>query len=183
MKIGLEELIRYWQGELPAEREAEVEEAVFADAETARRLDVIARLDAGVRELVASGTLRSGLTLDAVERLAEAGLVLRIYQIDSGETVPCSIAQEDLVVVRLRGDFADAERLDVAMEGTLEGVGPMVERYEDAPVDRRAGEIILVYPGDRIRALPRSQFCYTVTSGDRRLGEFRLDHKPPSPIS
>jgi hypothetical protein len=180
MSIDVEELIRYWQGELSAQREAEVEEALFEDPATARRLDAIARLEAGVRAVVAAGALRGALTLETVERLQRAGLVVRSYQIDPGQTVPCSIAQEDLVVVRLRGDFADADRVDVAMEGTLEGVGPMSERYPDTLVDRRAGEIVLVYPGDRIRALPRSRFLYTVSSGDRQLGEFRLDHTPPS---
>jgi hypothetical protein len=180
MSIGLEELIRYWQGELPPEREAEVEETLFEDALTARRLDAIARLETGVRAVVAAGALRGALTVDTVERLQRAGLLVRTYEIDPGQTVPCSIAQEDLVVVRLRGDFASTDRVDVAMEGTLEGVGPMREWYEDTLVDRRSGEIVLVYPGDRIRALPRSQFLYTVTSGDRQLGEFRLDHTPSS---
>jgi len=180
MTVGLEELIRYWQGELPPEREAEVEEALFEDMATARRLEAIARLDAGVRAVVSAGALRSGLTVQAVEGLEQAGLRIRTYQFDPGQIVPCSIAEEDLVVIRLRGDFANVERVDVGMEGQLEGVGPMSERYDDAPVDRRAGEIVLVYPGDRIRALPRSQFRYTVTSGDRQLGEFRLDHTPAS---
>jgi len=180
MKIGLEELIRYWQGELPPEREAEVEEALFEDTATAHRLEAIARLDAGVRALVSGGALRSGLTVQAVDGLQQAGLRIRTYQIEPGQVVPCSIAQEDLMVIRLRGDFGDVDHVDVGMEGTLEGVGPMSERYVDAPVDRRTGEIVLVYPGDRIRALPRSQFRYTVTSGDRQLGEFRLEHTPTS---
>lgn len=180
MSIALGELIRYWQGELSPEREAEVEEALFEDAQTARRLDAIAGLDAGIRALVAAGALRGALTVEAVERLEGAGLAVRTYQIEPGQTVPCSIAQEDLVVIRLRGDFGGADRVDVAMEGVLEGVGPMSERYEDTLVDRRAGEIVLVYPGERIRALPRSQFSYKVTSGNRKLGEFHLDHTPSS---
>lgn len=178
MTIALDELIRYWQGELAADREAEVEEAVFADRATARRLDAIAALDASVRAVVAAGRVQAGLTVAAVEALRRAGLELRTYEVAPGQTVPCTIALEDLVVIRLRGDFGDADRVDVVMDGTFEGLPPATERYDDIPVDRRAGEIVLVYPGDRIRALPRSRFRYIVTSADRRLGEFGLDHTP-----
>ncbi len=179
MKISLEDLIRYWQGELDPAREPEIEEALFAEVDTARRLDAIARLDAGVRALVAAGRLQSGLTVAALEHLEQAGLALRSYLVNPGETVPCTIAREDLVAIRLRGEFAGAERVDVVMDGVFEGLPPASETYEDVPVDRRAGEVVLVYPGDRIRALPRSQFRYVVMSGGRHLGEFSLSHTPP----
>ncbi len=179
MTVSLEELIRYWLGELAPEREAEVEEALFEDAAVARRLDAVARLDAGVRAVVAAGKLQSGLTVSAVRSLVEAGLDVRTYVVDAGATVPCTIALEDLVVIRLRGGLEGAERVDVVMHGTFEGMPPASERYEDLPIDRSAGEVVLVYPGDRIRALPRSHFRYVVTSGGRQLGEYALDHTPP----
>lgn len=180
MSVALDELIAYWRGELPEAREAEVEELLFEDEVTARRLDAIVRLHEGVRALVAAGRLQSGLTVDAVEALEAAGLGVRTYRIDVGETVPCTIALEDLVVVRLRGDFAEAGRVDVTVEGTLEGMPPLSEQLEDVPVDRRSGELVLVFPGDRIRALPRSRVRYTVSSGERHIGEYGMDHTPPS---
>lgn len=84
------------------------------------------------------------------------------------------------MAIRLRGPFTD-ERLDVVMDGVLDGQPIPSERYEHVLVDREAGEIVLVYPGDRIRGLPRSQFVYRVLAegGTRPLGEFRLDHTPP----
>lgn len=180
MSIALDELIRYWQHELPEERALEVEEALFADALTAQRLDAIARLDAGIRALVAAGRLQSGLTVEAVGNLESAGFQVRSYEVEAGQTVPCTIALEDFVAIRLRGEFAGAERVDVVMDGQFDGMPPASERYDDVPVDRRAGEVVLVYPGDRIRALPRSQFRYTVCSGANVLGEFSLDHTPAS---
>lgn len=180
MSIPLDELIRYWQGELSPEREAQVEEIVFEDAATARRLDAIAQLDGAVRAIVAAGQLQGSLTVKAVEAMQRSGLHLRTYRVDAGQTVPCTIALEDLVVIRLRGDFEEVDTVDVVMSGTFEGLPPATERYDDVAIDRRTNEIVLVYPGDRIRALPRSQFRYTVTSGDRHLGDFSLDHTPPA---
>jgi hypothetical protein len=176
--IGLDLLVRYWQGELPADEEARVEVVLFDDETTARRLDAIARLEDGLRRAVAEGKLQSTLTVDAVAALARAGLTIRSYAIGSGEVVPCTIAHEDLVVIRLRGDFAGAERVDVVMDGNLAGAPGVTERYDDVAVDRKAGEVVLVYPGDRIRSLPRSQFRYAVSSQGRSLGEFGLDHHP-----
>lgn len=176
--IALDELIRYWRRELPGDREAEVEEAIFADAATARRLDAIARLDAGVRALVAAGRLQGTLTVDTIDALRRAGLAVRQYIVDAGHVVPCTIADEDLVVIRLRGEFASAHQIDVVMDGSFDGLPPASERYDDVAVDRRAGEIVLVYPGERVRALPRSRFRYTVTGDGRALGEWGLDHSP-----
>lgn len=183
MSIQLDELIRYWHGRLSPEREAAVEEAIFEDASTARRLESVVRLDGGIREVMAAGKARSALTVDALEGLKRAGLRVRTYEIAPGETVPCTIALEDLVAVRLRGDFATAERVDVVIDGTLEGMPATSERFDDVPVDRRSGELVFIHPGDQIRALPRSQFRYTVTSGALRLGVFMLDHTPPMALT
>jgi hypothetical protein len=178
MTVSYEELLAYWQKELSEDREAEIEEQIFSDDEAARRLDVIARLQDGLREVVASGKVQAGLTVEAVESLASQGLALRSYEIAAGETVLCGIDEEDLVVVRLTGDFGGAERVDVQMVGDLEGAPPESERYEDVLVDRDKGQIVLVYPGDRIRALPKTKVLYTVTAGGRTIGEYAMDHTP-----
>ena len=180
MSIGIDELLRYWQNRLPPAREAEVEEALFADASVARRLEAIARLDAGLMSVIDGGKLQAALTVEAVKNLEQGGLRVRTYEVEAGQTVPCTVALEDFVVIRLRGRFGAAERVDVVMDGVFEGAPPESERYEDVPVDRRAGELVFVYPGDRIRALPKSRFRYTVSSGGALLGEFRLDHTPPT---
>lgn len=181
MTIDLSELVLYWQGELSPERASEIEDAVFADAETARMLDAVARLQAGVRALVAAGRLQVGLTVAAVDELERAGLRVRSYRIRPGEMVACTIAAEDLSVIRLHADFGDATEVDIAVDGTLEGQPPLHERFVAVPVDRRASEVVLVYSGDRVRALPRSRVVYRIRSGDRELGEFGLDHHPPAP--
>lgn len=177
--VSYEDLVAYWQGELSGERESWVEERLFDDAETARRLDVVARLGEGVRALVRSGRLQSGLTVAAVDSLERHGLRLRTYRLGPGEVAPCSIEMEDFVVVRLHGPFEAVDRVNIEMEGTMEGAEPMRQRAEDVLVDREASEVVFVYPGDFIRSLPRSQFVFRVTDeGGRSLGEFGLDHTP-----
>lgn len=180
MSIDLSELVLYWHGELAPEREAEVEEALFADHDLADRLHAIARLDRGVRALVAAGRLQAGLTVEAVAAMETAGLRLRTYRVAPGEVVPCTIAGEDLVVIRLHGDFGDATEVDLAVDGTLEGQPSTTEHVTAVPVDRRASEVVLVYPGDRIRALPRSRFVYRMRVAGRDVGEYGLDHHPPA---
>lgn len=180
MSVALDDLIRYWHGRLPPEREAEVEEALFDDEVTAQRLEAVARLDAAIYDLVHSGSAQAALTVEAVGSLSNSGLQVRTYRIEPGQTVPCTVGLEDFVVIRLQGDFPAQERVDVFMDGTFEGMPPQSERYDDVPIDREANELVLVYPGDRIRSLPRSQFTYTVISGGRTIGEFGLDHTPMS---
>lgn len=181
MRVGIEELVAYWLGELSVEREAAIEEAVFSDARLGRRLDSVAQFEAGLRELIAAGRLQSSIGLIGLESLTKAGLQLREYRVGPGQTVPCTIADEDLVVIRLQGDFSAAE-VDVVMHGDFAGLPSASEAYSAVPV--AGGEVILVYPGDRIRALPRSHFRYEVRgAGDdegvgESLGSFALDHSP-----
>lgn len=182
-RLPLEELLAYWVGELSEEREAAVEELLFADEETRRRLEVVAKLGASLKELVQRGAVTTSLTVDAVERLEREGLKVRTYHMEPGQVVPCTIAAEDFVAIRIHADFEDLAEVDYDMESHLEGEPPRIERFVGLPVDRRAQELVLVYSGDLIRSLPRATFVYRVSSeteaGSRSLGEFILDHTPP----
>lgn len=178
--IPWEDLLAYWLGELSPEREAEVEERLFSDGRTARRLESIAALDASLTALAQRGAVTGAVTADALDRLAAAGVVVRQYRIVPGQTVPCTVANEDFVAIRLAGGFAGEDTVNIDLDARLEGEAPTARHTEGVPVDRRTGEVVLLYPGDRIRALPRSQFTYRVSAGSRTLGDFHLDHTPPS---
>lgn len=175
MSVSLHELVGYWLGELTAEREGVVEDALFSDAEVARRLDALARLEAGILQLIREGRLQSSVARKGLAAFDQAGLRLREYRLAPGQTVPCTIADEDLVVIRLQGGFT-ANEVDVVMHGEFEGLPHASETYSGVPVD--GGEVILVYPGDRIRALPRSHFRYEVRAGGLPAGNYHLDHRP-----
>lgn len=42
------------------------------------------------------------------------------------------------------------------MHGDFEGLPSGEERYDGVFVDHDANDVVMVYPGDRIRALPRA---------------------------
>lgn len=172
-------LTAYWLGELDPAAEDALEARLFADPATEERLAAIAALDAGLVALARAGRLRGTLTLDAVTKLRAAGLKVREYTIVPGQVVPCTIADEDLMVIRLRGPFEGVSTVDIDLEWRLQGQDERVEPQREIPVDVRANEVILSYVGNDIRALPRSGFTYRVSvDGERRLGDFHLEHTP-----
>lgn len=180
MSATLEDLLDYWFGDLSPERSGWLEEQLFADEGLAARLELVVRLQEGLRGVIRRGQLQSGVSLEAVRRFEREGLILREYRIEPDQVVPCSIDAEDLVVVRLAGAFEGTEAVDVVMEAELEGLGPSIERSEGVPVDRSTGEVVLVFPGDRVRALPRSFLNYRVLRAvqETLLGVFGMDHHP-----
>lgn len=177
-----ETLVAYWLGELEPAAEAAVEEHLLADAATADRIGAIASLDAGLVALARAGRLRGALTADAVTKLADAGLKVRAYALVPGQIVPCTIADEDLMVIHLRGPFEGVAAVDIELEWRLEGEAPRSEQHREIPVDVRGHEVVLSYAGRDIRALPRSGFTYRVSAhgGGPALGDFHLEHTPPA---
>lgn len=178
LPLSYEVVLDYFLGELPPAREAEVEERLFEDTETARRLEVVARIGEGVGRLVRSGGVTATATAETLDRLDAQGVSVRTYRLAPGEVVPCSIASEDFVAVRLSGVFGDVTAVDIDLEARLEGQPPRTEHLPELPVDRSAGELVLLYAGDVIRSFPRAQFTYRVRAQGRDLGEFHLDHRP-----
>jgi hypothetical protein len=178
---SVEELIAYWCGELLPEREREIEEQLFEDEETSRRLENIVRLGDGIRDLMRSGRLASPATVELLEQLKRANVAVRSYRIGPGEVVPCTIAAEQLMAIRLHGVFEGIREVEVEMRGVLDGEPIPPERLS-VPVDQSHAEVVLLYPGERIRALPRSTFTYQVTTtgsgGPVELATFHLDHTP-----
>lgn len=177
-----ERLAAYWLGELDPVAEEALEEQIFADAALAARLDVIATLGTALVSLAREGKLQGAVTMHTVEKLRAAGLVVREYTLAPGQVVPCTIGAEDLMIIRLQGTFEGVTSVDVDLEWRLEGEAPRVEALRDVPVDQHASGLVLVYPGDGIRALPRAGFTYRVSTAGapHALGEFHLEHTPPA---
>src|SRR5690606_12674500 len=106
-------LAAYWLGELEPEPEAALEEQLFADAEAAARLEVVSGVAAAIGTHGRTGRRRATLTLDAIAKLRAAGVRVREYTLAPGQIVPCTIAHEDLMVIRLRGAFAGVGTVDI----------------------------------------------------------------------
>lgn len=178
MSASLEEILAYQLGELDPEAELAFEERLFTDPELASRADAVARLGDAVHALARAGRFGAALTVEAVEELRRQGVRIRSYTVEAGSSAPCSVEREDLVVVRLRGGFR-CELADVTSAYEPEGAPAFVERLSGVPVDLARGEIVLVSPGERIRALPRTRVNIRVdVGGGEPPVEFGLDHTP-----
>ena len=75
--IDFETLVAYWLAELPAQREAGLEEHLFGCAHCTRRLETVAALASGVRSAVKDGTVSMVVSGRFVETMKRAGLSLR----------------------------------------------------------------------------------------------------------
>lgn len=179
-----ESLERYWLGDLEVASVDAVEEHLFACEECATWLEELAALQAGIVELIERGELLSTTSEAVLARAAERGVRLRSYRISSGGTVHCTIAPDDAAnVVRLAGPFPTEGPLDVVVTQHERGEVVSSRRSEDVPVDRASGEILLLSPGEAIRALPVSTFHVDVlgrsATGDECLiGRYTLEHTP-----
>jgi hypothetical protein len=182
--IRLEDLVAWERGELEAEASDGIEEHVFGCAECTRRLEGVTALAAGIREVVAAGGLPAAVTGELVDRAEARGLRLRTYRLAPGESVACTAGpDDDFVVVRFGVEVEAGESVDlVAQVADLEAGGRDTRLTEDVPVDPATGEIVYLYPGEAIRALPRTLWSVTARvrgpEGERELGPYTLDHTP-----
>jgi hypothetical protein len=172
--------LEYWLGELAPAAEAEVEEHLLACAECSARTSRLARLGPAVRDLVRRGALPLCLPPPFLERLEDEGVRVRHHRVDPGGSVRCTAGpDDDLVSMRLAGDFRPGERVDLVVEGIPDR---LPARRRDVPVDPERGELVFVEPGDVIRALPAHVAVVRVygvgAAGERPIGEYTLHHSP-----
>jgi anti-sigma factor RsiW len=180
--LEVESLAAYQRGELPPAEEDRMEEHLLACDACARRLEALDRLRKGVVALVRCGRVRGTVTAAFVARAERDGVRVREYRVDEGAEVPCTAAPEDdLVVVRLAGGFFGPDVLDVTIEATDLATGARrSDRVADVVIDRGTGDIVFLFPGDLVRAVPRTALRYDVHRGGHQdvLASFRLDHTP-----
>ncbi len=180
--VALADLVAYHRRELPPHEEARVEEHFFACERCARALDSIERLRAATVALVRSGRVAGSASASLVARAEGERVRIRTYRLSPGEQVACTASpQDDLVVVRLAGDFRGFERVDLSLEAMdLASGARETRRVRDVVVDHVVGEIVLLYPGELVRGMPRSLLRYDVYSGEagQLLGTYTLDHTP-----
>lgn len=180
----LGDLIAWERGELAPPASDRLEEHVFGCAECTRRLEGVAGLAAGIRELVEAGAIPAAVSGELVEGAGERGLRLRTYRLAPGESVACTAGPgDDFVVVRLGLQVEEGEWVDLVAEvADLETGARDTRLTEDVPVDPGAGEIVYLYPGAAIRSLPRSRWSVTARvrgpRGERELGPYTLEHTP-----
>lgn len=178
--IGFEELVAYWLGELPREREAPLEEHVFGCEHCSGRLEELAALASGVRAAVQRGRVGMVVTGPFVEAMKHAGLRLREYRLVPGGSVNCTILPEDdAVVSRLAAPLAGVKRVDIVSRG--EGGEPQA-RLADVPFDARSGEVVVIPSPAWLKAMPaftmRMRLVAVGGSGESEIGEYTFLHSP-----
>jgi len=181
--LGLDELLGYLLGDLEDRADDEldaIEDHLFDCAACGRRLESLDALRRAVAEAAQNAELGGNVNRAFLERAARDGLSVREYRIDEGTTVACTAGPEDLVLVRLaagtahaaRGEEIDPLELRVTFEDLERGESTDLPPREVA-LDHDMGEVMLVFPGDTVRAYPRSR--WTLHLGGHT---YVMDHTP-----
>ena len=125
---------------LPTVEEDAVEQHLMVcDGCGDRMRDVIA-LAEGLRLLARSGALHVIISDQVLEQAARAGLRVREYAARDGDSIQCTVAaDDDLLVARLAVDLSAAPRVDLSWCNP-EGVELL--RMADIPIRADAGSVI-----------------------------------------
>ena len=172
-------LADYWLALLPAAEEEAVETHLFVCDACGDRLRGIIELAEALRALARSGTLRVVLPEHFIRHAKETGQRVRQYDFEPGQTVPCTIAaNDDLLVARLAVDLSGAERVDLSFRDPQ---GAERGRMPDIPVRADAGHVIFQESATFAKAAPSSSMVARLLAvgadgGERLLGEYFFEH-------
>jgi hypothetical protein len=176
--IGLARVVDYWAGELTRAEEGRIEAHVFTCAECAGELAAAEALARGIVEVARQGRLHSVVSDTILNRLAADGVRIRTYTLEGPGIVPCAVwADDDLVVARIRADFAGVDSVTVV---TRLASGDEISRLPDVAVRPGQSEILNAFSAAYLRGLPPTRVRVAVTaqggSGERTIAEYTLDH-------
>ena len=176
--IGFADVVDYWAGDLTRAEEDRIEEHAFACADCARELAAAEALARRIAQVVREGRFHSVVTDAILNRLAADGVRIRTFTLDGAGIVPCAVwADDDLVVSRIRADFADVDAVTIV---TRQASGDEISRFADVAVRPGQREILNAFSAAHLRKLPATRVRVTVTaqigSGERTLAEYTLEH-------
>ncbi len=176
--IEFVDIVDYWTGDLPRTTTEAIEEHMFTCAECAHQLAEGEALARGIAAVVREGRFHAIVTDAFLNRLAQDGVRIRMYAVEPGDVVPCSVwADDDLIVTRIRADFAGVASVTLV---TRIASGEEISRLSDVAVRPGQREIINAISASLIRPLPSTRLQLIVTaraeSGERTLGDYVLEH-------
>ena len=176
--IGFADVIDYWSGELTGAEEDRIEEHVFACDECARELAAAHALARDIAAVVREGRLHSVVTDAILNRLAADGVRIRMFTLEGEGIVPCAVwADDDLVVARIRGDFADVDSVTIV---TSQASGEEISRLSDISLRPGQREVLNAFSAADLRRLPQTRVSVRVTgrraSEQRTIAEYTLEH-------
>jgi hypothetical protein len=176
--IGFADVVDYWAGELTRAEEDRVEEHVFTCADCARELGAAEALARGIAAVAREGRLHCVVTDSILNRLAADGVRVRMYTLEGAGPVQCSVwADDDLVVSRIRADFADVDSVTIV---TRQASGEEISRVSDIAVRPGQREILNAFSAAQLRKLPPTRVSVSVTAqigrSERTIAEYTLEH-------
>ena len=173
-----ETLLAYWLDELEDGEAADVEAHLFeCDDCTARLRELLQLRDAVKREFLA-GDVPSPVSADFVRRLKDDGLRLREYSLVPGDSIACTAApHDDLLVAHLNADLTGVRQLDIEYDDA-----GGVRRARHLPFNATADEVTLIAPTNVLKAMQavsQRMRLYAVTlDSERLIGEYTFNHVP-----
>ena len=176
--IAFADVVDYWAGDLTRAEEDRIEEHVFSCADCAREVAAAEALARGIAAVARDGRLNTVISDAILNRLAADGARVRIYTLEGPGIVPCAVwAGDDLVVARIRADFAEVDSVTIV---TRQASGDEISRLSDVVLRPGQREILNAYSAAHLRDLPATRVQVTVTtpigSGERTIAEYTLDH-------
>jgi hypothetical protein len=172
-------LMDYWLAPLPSAAEEAVEQHLMTCDDCGDRLREVIILAEGLRALARSGSLQVVVSDQFVQHAAETGLRVRQYSPVKGESVQCTVAaDDDLLVARLAVDLTTAARVDLSWSDPQ---GVEHQRMTDIPVRADAGSVICQQSITWAKASPSASMVARVLAVDDRgaerlLGEYTFHH-------
>jgi len=174
------ELADYWTSDIaPADAE-QIEAHVFECERCARMLAEADRLRTGIGALARAGNIQAFVTDAVLNCLARDGVRVRYYALNPGESVRCAVwSDDDVLVTRLRGNFAGVESIDAEMR--LDS-GEQWGHTTDIPVAAGATELVMALPAALVRTAPQTPIRLTLRASDgsqpeRVLAEYTFNHE------
>lgn len=172
-------LMEYWLGALAAPEEEVVETHLMQCDACGNRLRVAIALADRLRALARSGSLQVVVPDQFVEHAVQTGLRVREYAPPPGESVQCTVAaDDDVLVARLAVDLTTARRVDLSW---CDPHGVELLRQADIPVRADGDTVICQQSITWAKASPTSSMTARLLaiddSGDERLlGEYTFHH-------
>lgn len=176
-RIALAELTDYAAGELSETEAAAIEDHLFSCGDCGSRAAELDALTRAIRSAVRSAEIGGFVTDAILNRLSREGVRVRTYTLSPGAIVPCAVWDGDeLLAVRLRGDFGNAGTFTVSQRiGDTE-----VTRVTGELTAGAHGEIIHAVPASWVRQLPVAEVSVVLTAHedgeDRTIGRYTLLH-------
>jgi anti-sigma factor RsiW len=176
-RIALADLADYIAGELPEADVATIEEHLFSCGDCGARAAEFEALARAIRPAIRSAQVGGFVTDAILNRLAREGARVRTFALSPGAVIPCAVWEDDdLMVLRMRGDFGGANEFTVSQRIA----GSEVSRATCQVAATPHGDIIYATPAAWVRQLPVVEIEIVLTANDggdeRPAGSYTLVH-------